>query len=336
MVSVRLKGVHVVKAGGRAYHYAWRGGPRLGGSPGSPEYVASFNAAHAARKAPITGTFREIIIQYRASPAFKRLGKHTDRAYRKHLDTIEEKWGTLPIVALDDPKVRRKFIAWRDSMAETPRTADMAIGVLKRVLSWALERVMIETDQAKVITRLHRVDKSDAIWTAPDIELFLSRASKELAWAVELALHTGLRQGDLIALSWNRVEDEEIAVRTSKRGKSVRIPLTPACQALLGRIEKRGPVILTTARGKRPWTADGLRSSFAKACKGDPGDVQVKRTFHDLRRTAATNLVAAGLDNTLVASIMGWAEDDVEAMKRKYVSRSAVVKAVLAKLEQAK
>jgi hypothetical protein len=31
---------------------------------------------------------------------------------------------------------------------------------------------------------------------------------------------------------------------------------------------------------------------------------------------------------------MGWSEDDVEAMKKKYVSRKAVVKAMLAQLEK--
>jgi len=330
MVVVQLKGVHVVRAGGRAYHYAWRGGPRLAGAPGSPEYIASFNAAHTARKQPVTGTLKEVLTKYRASPDFAKLGAHTTRAYETHLNAIEAKWGTLPLVALDDPRIRRHFMAWRDSMASTPRTADMAIGVLKRLLGWAEERVYITSNQAAPIGRLHRADKADAIWSADDVAAFFKHASKELAWAVELALHTGLRQSDLIRLAWNHREGDAFTYRTSKRQRFVTIPVTPGCEALLKRIEKRGPVILTTERGKRPWTADGLRSSFRKACKA----AGVKRTFHDLRRTAATGLVSAGLDSSQVASIMGWSEDDVEAMKRKYVSRAAVVSAVLAKLEK--
>ena len=337
MVTVRLKHVHSVKSGGRVYHYAWRGGPRLAGVVGSPEFVASFHAAHAARKAPVTGTLKEVLTRYRASPAFTRLGIHTKRAYEKHLNTIDAKWGTMPLAALDDPHVRKRFLAWRDSMADTPRTADMAIGVLKRVLGWAEERVYVTSNQAEPIGRLHRADKSDAIWTGDDIAAFLAgkadplrKPSRELVWAVELALHTGLRQSDLIRLAWNHREGEAFGYRTSKRGRFVTIPITPGCRALLERIEKRGPVILSTQRGKRPWTADGLRSSFRQACL----DAGISRTFHDLRRTAATNLVAAGIDSGQVASIMGWSEADVEAMKRKYVSRAAVVAAVLAKLER--
>lgn len=336
MVTVQLKGVHVVSAklasGRTAYHYAWRGGPRLSGAPGSPEYVASYHHAHARRKEPLKGTFRAVIVKYRASAAYTKLGAHTTRAYAKHLDEIETRWGSLPLAALDDPNVRKHFMAWQDSMADKPRTADMAIGVLKRLLGWAEARVLIHSNQAEPMERLHRADKSDAIWTADEFAAFEKHASKELLWAVQLAAYTGLRQSDLIRLAWNHESEGAFGYLTSKRGKWVTIPITAGCRALLGRIEKRGPVILTTERGKRPWTADGLRSSFGKACK----DAGVKRTFHDLRRTAATTLVAAGIDNTQVASIMGWSEDDVEAMKRKYVSRAAIVSAVLAKLEQAK
>jgi integrase len=330
MVTVRLKGVHVVRMKGREYHYAWRGGPRLKGEPGSPEYMASHAAAVAARRAPTKGTLKEVITLYKASPDYTRLGAHTKRAYDAHLTTIETKWGSMPRAVLEDPQVRKAFLAWRDSMADRPRTADMAIGVLKRVLGWAEERVLVTANHAEPIGRLHRADKADAIWTPQDVTAFLAESPKELTWALQLALYTGLRQSDLIRLAWGHRHGDAFTFRTSKRSREVVIPITPACAALLKRIERRGPMILTTARGKRPWTADGLRSSFRKVCV----DAGVKRTFHDLRRTAATALVAAGLDNNQVASIMGWSEADVEAMKRKYVSRAAIVSAVLAKLEK--
>jgi integrase len=330
MVVVRLKGVHVVKARGKAYHYAWRGGPRLSGAPGSAEYIASFKAAHDARKAPTEGILRAVIVKYRAAPAFERLSDHTKRAYRKHLDTIEAKWGTTPIAIIEDSRIKRHFAEWHDSMASTPRTADMALSVLKRLLSWAEARALVSANHAEKLERIHRADKSDAIWTADELEAVFEHASKELRWTIELALHTGLRQSDLIKLAWNHEREGAFGFLTSKRSKYVTIPITKSCQALLKRIEKRGPIILTTQRGKRPWTADGLRSSFAEAVKA----AGVKRTFHDLRRTAATNLVVAGISSGQVAMIMGWSEDDVEAMKRKYVSRRAVVEAVLAKLEK--
>jgi hypothetical protein len=56
-VRVHLKGIHSVRwrlASGEivTYHYAWRGGPRLIGKPGSPEFVRSYNEAIASRRRP--------------------------------------------------------------------------------------------------------------------------------------------------------------------------------------------------------------------------------------------------------------------------------------------
>ena len=333
MALVGLKHVHVVTSKGRTYHYAWRGGPRLPGAPGSPEYVEAYAAAHRARKAPESHgkTVKALIVAFKASPEFEKLGEHTKRAYRTYLDLIEREFGDMPLIAVDDPDVAEEFYAWRDGMSDKPRTADYAVSTLKRLLAWGKKRRRSNKENhAEDIERLHSANKSDAIWTADDFTAFDKIASPELSWTVHLAAFTGLRQSDLIRLAWNHESDGAFGFLTSKRGKFVTIPITPACRALLDRIPKRGPVILTTERGKRPWTADGLRSSFGKTCK----DAGVKRTFHDLRRTAATGLLSAGLDSAQVALLMGWSEDDVEAMKRKYVSRAAVVKAVLAKLEK--
>lgn len=330
MVLVRLKGVHIVRAGKREYHYAWRGGPRLTGEPGSPEYVTAYNDAHAARKAPVTGTFKEVLTAYKASPKFKKLRPATTRDYERYLKLIDARFGSLPKVALDDPRVRRHFLKWRDEMSDRPRAADMGIGVLKTVLGWAVENVHVSSNQAEPISRLHSVNKSDDIWTADDVAAFLKHAPKELAWVLQLAIYTGFRQSDLIRLAWNHETDGAFDLRTQKRKRDAMVPITPGCRTLLNRIEKRGPIILTTKRGKQPWTADGLRTSFGDVCR----EAGVERTFHDLRRTAATNLLAMGLDSSQVAMVMGWSEKDVETLKRKYVSRQAVIKAVLAKLEK--
>jgi integrase len=333
VVNVRLKGVHSVRAklaSGKVavYHYAWKGGPRLTGAPGSPEFVASFTKAHESRKAVTWPVFRRLIVAFKSSPEFTGKGAHTLRSYRRYLDLIDNEFGDMPIAALDDMKVRKHFMEWRDGMAATPRTADYAVSTLKRLLAWSVDRGEIEHNRADKIGRLHSADKSENIWTADDFAAFRLHASKELQWAVDLASCTGLRQGDLISLAWSNYDGQSFMVRTSKRGKVAIIPATGECRALMKRIAKRQAVVLTTERGKRPWTADGLRASFNAACKR----AKVTRTFHDLRRTAATRLVSSGVPSGQVAMAMGWSEDAVEALKRKYVSRSAVVQSMLANM----
>jgi integrase len=57
--------------------------------------------------------------------------------------------------------------------------------------------------------------------------------------------------------------------------------------------------------------------------------------FHDLRGTAATRLYIADLPVRVIAEIMGWEEDHVQRIIRRYVGRSAATKAIIRQLNQA-
>lgn len=332
MVVVRLRGVFVTRAKGREYHYAWRGGPRLPGAPGSPEYLAAYQEAHSARKKPKTGTLREVVATYKASAAYEALSEPTKRAYGAHLDLILKKFGDTPFKVLADRRFRAYALDWRDTMRKTPRQADYALGTFKRLLDHAKDRGHLEANVLEDVKRLYKGNRADSIWTAEDIDAFNAVASQELRWVLGLAISTALRQSDLIALPWGAYDAKtgSITLRTQKSDKRVVIPLTQAGRKAIASITKRHLIVLTTERGKSPWTADGLRASFRKACE----KAGVKRTFHDLRRTAATTLLASGLDKPQVAMIMGWSQDEAEALQKLYVSRQEVINAVLAKLEK--
>jgi integrase len=58
--------------------------------------------------------------------------------------------------------------------------------------------------------------------------------------------------------------------------------------------------------------------------------------FHDLRGTAATRFYTAGLSERVIAEIMGWEEEYVAKIIRRYVGRAAATKAVIAQLDQAR
>jgi integrase len=73
---------------------------------------------------------------------------------------------------------------------------------------------------------------------------------------------------------------------------------------------KRSTIILTNSVGK-PWTSDGFRASWGKACKA-AGVVGV--TFHDLRGTAVTRLALAGCTEAEIATITGHSLRSVRAL----------------------
>ncbi|MCV3243924.1 tyrosine-type recombinase/integrase [Mesorhizobium sp. ZC-5] len=342
MVTLELKGLHKVKAKGRIYWYAWRGGPRLAGEPGTPEFLGSYNEAIANRRSSDTGRFLSVISLYRASTDYQKLAASTKKNWGPWLDRIADHFGELRTAQFDRPERIRPIIRrWRAAYAETPRAADYGMQVLSRVCSYAVDPVgKLASNPCEGIKHLYSADRSEIIWTDADIDRFKQVCSTEIAFAIDLASHTGLRLSDLAKLSWSHVGDDAIMIRTGKRSGKAKvqreavIPLYDELRELLERIPRRSPVILTNSL-KRPWSKDGLSSRVAEL-KEEAWPEGVDLHFHDLRGTAATKFYLAGLSVREIAEIMAWEEEHVERIIRRYVSRTAAIKERIRKLNEAR
>ena len=91
---------------------------------------------------------------------------------------------------------------------------------------------------------------------------------------------------------------------------------------------------MLTSNLDRPWTSDGLRTSWYKAAKraGITG-----LTFHDLRGTAVTRLAEAGCTEAEIAAITGHALKSVGAILDRYLARTkGLALAAIAKLEKSR
>jgi len=335
MVKLDLKGIFKVPAKGRVYYYAWRGGPRLRGEPGSPEFMASYNKAIEQRRTPDKNRFRFVIADYNASGEYKKLAESTRAQWGKWLDRIGEYFGELSTAQFDRPeKIRPVIRRWRNQWVDTPRTADYALQVLSRVVAHAVDPLgKIAGNPCEGIKHLYTNNRSEIIWTDSDIAHIKQSGSAEIAHAIDLASHTGLRLGDLIRVSWSHVEDDAIVLTTgkSRHRREAIIPLYGALRDVLARIPKRATTILTNSR-RRPWTADGFGSSFNKS-KIDAGMAERDLHFNDLRGTAATKFYIAGFTMREIAETLAWEEESVEKIIRRYVGRSAAIKARIKKLE---
>ena len=176
------------------------------------------------------------------------------------------------------------------------------------------------------IKQLYSGNRSEIIWTDADITRIKAACSAEIAHAIDLAAHTGLRLGDLLRLSWSHVGPDAIVVTTgkSKHRREAIIPLYEGLKHVLSAIPKRSTTILTNSRG-RPWTKDGFGSSLNKG-KIAAGMADANLHFHDLRGTAATRFYVAGVPERAIAEIMGWDEE--------HVGRSEATKAVIRLLNE--
>lgn len=330
MAMVELKGLHIVTVKGRKYAYAWRGGPRIQGEIGTPAFLAAYNEAIQAHRIPDNTRFRAVITLYRGSDAFQRLAPTTKRIWGRWLDRIEAHFGNLATKQFNRPeKIRPIIRRWRATMAHQPRTADYAMQVLSRVCSYAVDPLgSIDSNPCEGIKTLYTTDRSAIVWTGGDLEQLRQAASPEVMMAVDLAAETGLREADLFRLAWSHVQDDAIVIATSKSRfkREAVIPLHDGLRAVLARIPRRSTIVLTNSAGL-PWR--GFSSSFSTAMER-AGLKTRDLHFHDLRGTAATRFYLAGLSTRVIAEIMGWAEDEVDKIIRRYVGRTAAVQDAIA------
>lgn len=319
MRDASLKGLAKVKktlAGGKTvyYFYAWRGGPLLKTmsgepiQPGDPLIEAAYRLAHEQRRAPSPSNLSSLITLYRGSSDFRRTKLGTRHEYDRYLDKIRVKFGHLSLEELQQPSTRGAFKEWRDSLADTPRTADFAWMVLVRVLSFAKDRGLISVNIAERGGRLYRSTRRDRTWSEADVAAFEAAAPPYMRLAIQLALWTGQRKGDLLRLSWRYFDGSNLRFTQSKTKSRVLVPMGPLADVL--RSQSGSGAILRNSRGGA-WTSDGFNSSWRKCCaKAGITDL----TFHDLRGTAITRMALAGCTVPEIAAVTGHSLKDVETI----------------------
>ena len=364
-----LPGLHRIKRvkGARAfeYWYAWRGGPQiLAAKASNPRALAREVARQAsaaidaykhaikdAQTRPVDElTLYGLITQYLdLMTSDRNLAPRTKTDRRKHLDTVRTELGDLTLTALTAPKARAFLLDWRDKRSKTPKTADELLGALSLVLNWAVNRGKLGLNPAANFPRLYEVNRADIVWEPHHLETILAHADPAIAGAIRLAAVTGLRKNDLIALPWSAVRDHAIVWQTGKsRGrKTVVIPITEDVRGVLEDLKPSECLTLLATSDGAPWKppGNGLDSgvrraridadAYARKHHGRDASAGLEGLrFHDLRGTAATNFIRAGLPLDDVATILGWELDRVREIARRYVTGEAIGLGMIARLQE--
>jgi integrase len=139
------------------------------------------------------------------------------------LTHLEPEFGSMPVAALESPKVRGTFITYQERIgAKTKREADNRMSVISAVLSYAHDKGRISRNPLAHFKRLHKSNRADIIWTDLDIGRVMI-----------LALHTGQRYSDLIHLRWSDFDGESVQLTQSKTSVKVRVHCTAALLKML-------------------------------------------------------------------------------------------------------
>jgi integrase len=325
---VDLQGVHRVKAKGKTYVYAWRGGPRLKATEGTPAFVEELAVAHETRKQGDKSKISGLCAMFRASDEWKAFAPKTRAEWSRWVDRIQIHFGELSLRSFSRTTAIRPLIRkWRAGYASTPRSADMGVQVLSRMMKFAVDSDLLDTNPCLDLGKLYEGDRAAIIWTATDLAEMERIASPAVFRAAKLASLTGLRKSDLLRLQWGHVKANSIEIATGKSSgrKTTLIPLYDELRDYLATIPKSksaiaSTVILLNTEGQ-PWKT-GFGASWGRAkLKAKLENLH----FHDLRGTAATRFYIGGLTMREIAGILAWSEKQVEKLIETYVLKDAIL-----------
>lgn len=343
------------------YWYAWRGGPQiLAVTARSDQELATLVSQQAPEAIRIfkegqtnkgdTVTLYGLITRFLVALEHTSRAPRTKKDLRTHLDKVREDLGKLEIRALESKRARAVLIAWRDRYKATPKTADERMGALSKVIDWGVDQGEVKSNPISGVAGLYQApDRSTIIWEPQHIETLLRHAAKEFADFVLVSAHSGIRMGDLRALPWSAIGPDAIVFQTGKsnRRRTVVVPITEELRVILDGIPRKSSVtVLNSARG-RPWSEAGLESAIQRirrdalrAAQSEHGaqatsGIEALR-IHDMRGTAATNYIRAGLFDEDIATTLGWKVEQVKEIRRRYVSGQEIGLAIVRRMRENK
>jgi integrase len=172
--------------------------------------------------------------------------------------------------------------------------------------------------------RIRRLDETDNVrrgfFTEAEVRRVLTNLPSELADFTLFAWLTGMRKGEIASLRWEDFDGDCIRLRAedAKNGTARLIPLEGELVELIERrktarpFEIQGMSMLSGLIFHRAGEAiREFRKSWATACRL----AGAQRLFHDLRRSACRNMVAAGVAQVTAMQLSGHKTD---SMFRRY------------------
>jgi integrase len=285
----------------------------LDGKPVEEVLAEVFNDVNGSRL-----TFAELSELYlRAAPQFKKAS--TVAGDKKRIAVLKKApWASKLLCRLRREEINR-WVTERTAGGASGATANRDVCLASAIVGWAIERGMCEDNPFRKVARLsERGRKRETYLTAGEARLLLSKAPEVIRPVLLCALTTGMRRGEILSLDWSDVDLEKgvllVQPEREKAGRGRPVPMVAELKACVKELESRR---VRRMDGKEPlfvrpngerWDESSLRQAFLAArngCADLPAEKRASLRFHDLRHTAASLMVTAGVPLYSVGKVLG-------------------------------
>jgi len=199
------------------------------------------------------------------------------------------------------PELVERYKAKRKTEV-SPATVNREIAFLKTMFNKAVEWGRLELSPLKNVKKFKEDNGRERILTNEETIRLVEAANGHLRPILIIALNTGMRRGEILGLRWENVilSKRCIHIEDSKAGKPRSIPMNGLVIEAMSIIPQNSEYVFYNPRTKGP--IQDVKTAFKATCE----KMRIKGLrFHDLRHTAATRMVEAGVDLVTVSKILG-------------------------------
>jgi integrase len=223
------------------------------------------------------------------------------RFFIKH---IVETFGHLRVRDLNARIVEQ----WQTMRLEhrKPATVNRITSCLRHMVTQGQKWEMVDEETAKRVKSvklLKEDNKRLRFLTLEECQRLIDCCQEHLKPIVTIALHTGMRRGEILNLKWEHVDLQHyfILLDKTKNGTRREIPINSTLEELFQNLPRgvESNYVFVNKNGK-PYR--DIKRSFSAALQR-AGICDFR--FHDCRHTMASHLVMAGIDLTTVKELLG-------------------------------
>jgi integrase len=209
---------------------------------------------------------------------------NTRKDYAWHLRRLRKTFGHIGVKELKPQQVGQFLDTPTGKISRNRSIAVLSAAFTKAVGRWWLADVnpclKVERNESHARTRYITDDEYNALRDTMPARMQV---------AMDLALLTSQRQGDLLNLTWQQVLPDGIFFRQGKTGKRLVVDMSPALEAVLLRAMNLGKGlnylhVIRTTEGA-PYTSEGFRANWQRYMRLalQRALFKIRYTFHDIR-----------------------------------------------------
>jgi integrase len=259
---------------------------------------------------------------------------HNVNTYSKNIFTkeLQKYFGKMMLKEITPNDVRRYITRRKAAKTIHDRkrsnsSVNKELSTLSKIFNLAMQERKIDTNPTQFIEKLAEPKSRQRILSAEERERFFTELGKDkiLYRLSMIAMHTGLRKGQILSLKLSDIDFErEVLTASPSKGREERkIPLNQTMVNLFKEIEAETP--------------DGLIFPFKDFRKRWNNAMDEKHaniedfTFHDLKHQFSTELVRRGVSPSLVQLL--FAHSDIKITEGYINDELEIMKSALSKLD---